>query len=295
MLVDREGLWFRVLTARYGVERGRLRDGGRRGSSWWREISRIRDSGGGIGGEMCGEHILRKVGDKSDTLFWTDPWVDGTPLCKWFGRLFDLAKTKSCSVAEMFSLRRGWWRGAQSLDRWQWEPDHDKGYTVRGAYQLLTSRDSITLDAASGLIWHTQIPLKVSICAWRLLCDKLPTTANLVTRCILSPEDHHCMSGCGAVESAQHLFLSCSTFGSLWSLVSSWIGSSSVDSHILPDILFSLLIQQVVPERVVFSCNSSGLRAFGLCGMNETIDCSETQETLYNKCWTRSIFFPIGG
>ncbi|PNX70048.1 receptor-like kinase, partial [Trifolium pratense] len=24
MLVDREGMWFRVLTARYGVERGRL-------------------------------------------------------------------------------------------------------------------------------------------------------------------------------------------------------------------------------------------------------------------------------
>ncbi|MCI40586.1 hypothetical protein A2U01_0061819, partial [Trifolium medium] len=34
MLVDREGLWFRVLAARYGVESGRLRDGGRRGSSW---------------------------------------------------------------------------------------------------------------------------------------------------------------------------------------------------------------------------------------------------------------------
>ncbi|MCI60182.1 hypothetical protein A2U01_0081437, partial [Trifolium medium] len=51
MLVDREGLWFRVLAARYGVEGGRLRDGGRRGSSWWREIARIKDGVDGPGGE----------------------------------------------------------------------------------------------------------------------------------------------------------------------------------------------------------------------------------------------------
>ncbi|CAJ2667925.1 unnamed protein product [Trifolium pratense] len=74
-------------------------------------------------------------------------------------------------------------------DRWQWRADLDDGYTVRGAYQLLTTQDAITLDAASSLIWHRQ------------------------------------------VESAQHLFLSCSTFGALWSLVSSWIGSSLVTAQ----------------------------------------------------------------
>ncbi|MCI55151.1 hypothetical protein A2U01_0076401, partial [Trifolium medium] len=45
MLVDREGLWFRVLAARYGVERGRFREGWRRGSLWWRELARIQDGG----------------------------------------------------------------------------------------------------------------------------------------------------------------------------------------------------------------------------------------------------------
>ncbi|MCI71093.1 heat-shock protein, partial [Trifolium medium] len=56
-------------------------------------------------------------------------------------------------------------------DRWQWRPDLDRGYTVRGAYQLLTAQDTVTLDAAAGLIWHSQVPLKVSIFAWRLLRD----------------------------------------------------------------------------------------------------------------------------
>ncbi|MCI41572.1 hypothetical protein A2U01_0062805, partial [Trifolium medium] len=35
-----------------------------------------------------------------------------------------------------------------SSNRWQWQSDPDKGYTVRGAFQLLTSQDAVTLDDA---------------------------------------------------------------------------------------------------------------------------------------------------
>ncbi|GAU38071.1 hypothetical protein TSUD_318650 [Trifolium subterraneum] len=241
MLVDREGLWFRVLAARYGVERGRVREGGRRGSSWWREIVRIRDTGEGLGEGGSGR-IFRKR----------------------FERLFDLAENKSATVAEMFALGweaggeawvwrrllRGWeeeeLRECQTLlstlslqdhssDSWQWQPDPVTGYSVRGAYHLLTSQDSVTLGVAAGLIWHPQVPLKVSIFAWRLLRDRLPSKTNLVSRDILSLEAHHCVFGCGMAESAQHLFLSCSICGSLWSLISLWIGSSLVDSQALSD------------------------------------------------------------
>ncbi|CAJ2668646.1 unnamed protein product [Trifolium pratense] len=198
MLVDRGGLWYRVLEARYGVERGRDRDGGRRGSLWWREIVRIREGGGEPGGRWFREHVVRRVGDETETFFWTDPWVDGTPLCERFGRLFELSANKSCTVAEMFALGWGangeaweWQRQlraweeellgecqsllsnislqALSLDRWQWYPDLDTGYTVRGAYQLLISDALVTMNAAENLIWHSQVPLKVSILAWRLL------------------------------------------------------------------------------------------------------------------------------
>ncbi|MCI95720.1 O-acyltransferase WSD1, partial [Trifolium medium] len=44
----------------------------------------------------------------------------------------------------------------QHPDRWQWQPDPASGYSVRGAYQILTSQQSIVLDAAEGLIWHQQ-------------------------------------------------------------------------------------------------------------------------------------------
>ncbi|GAU42955.1 hypothetical protein TSUD_142920 [Trifolium subterraneum] len=91
------------------------------------------------------------------------------------------------------------------------------------------------MDDAEKLIWHFQIPFKVSIFAWRLLRDRLPTKANLVTRGILSPADGLCVCGCGAAESTQHLFLSCSTFGSIWASVPSWIDITSADPTALRD------------------------------------------------------------
>ncbi|GAU49945.1 hypothetical protein TSUD_408400 [Trifolium subterraneum] len=152
MLVDREGLWFRVLAARYGVERGRLREGGRRGSVWWRELECIRE-GGELGGSWFGELVSKKVGDGSDTFFWTDPWVEGIPLCERFARLFDLAGNKLRTVAEMFSL--GWgtdgvaWEWRRQL--WAWEEEMS-----RECQSLLSN---LSLQAQSSDRWHGSLTL----------------------------------------------------------------------------------------------------------------------------------------
>ncbi|CAJ2636627.1 unnamed protein product [Trifolium pratense] len=103
------GLWFRVLEARYGLEEGRVKAGDSRGSSWWREIAKIKDRGRGSAGEWFGESISKKVGDGSDTLLWIDPWLGERPLCERFRRLFDLSENKSGMVAKMASL--GWETG----------------------------------------------------------------------------------------------------------------------------------------------------------------------------------------
>jgi hypothetical protein len=95
-----------VLEARYGVEGGRVRAGGRRKSSLWKEIVSIRE-GGEHECRWFEEHVTRRVGDMSYTFFWTDPWVDSIPLCVQFGRLYDLAETKEVTVAEMSLLRWG--------------------------------------------------------------------------------------------------------------------------------------------------------------------------------------------
>jgi hypothetical protein len=92
--------------------------------------------------------------------------------------------------------------------------------------------------------------LKVTIFVWRLLRDKLPTKANLVARGILSPATHICIFGCGEVESAHHLFISCGTFGSLWALVRSWIG--------IPVVEYTSLLRD---HFVQFTYSAGGSRA----------------------------------
>jgi len=41
------------------------------------------------------------------------------------------------------------------------------------------------------------------------------------------------VAGCSHEEDVQHLFISCSTFGTLWQLVRSWIGFDGVDSQVI--------------------------------------------------------------
>lgn len=75
MLHEWEGLWLKVLAARYGVVWGRLQEGGRRGSSWWKEVRLIRDGGGAQVGGWFDENIRRIVG--KDSFFWTGRWGGG--------------------------------------------------------------------------------------------------------------------------------------------------------------------------------------------------------------------------
>ena len=186
----------------------------------------------------------------------------GIPFSVRFRRLFYLAVEKSCSVLAMFSL--GWedgcaaWRWKRKLWVWeeellvecrtllqsvslqsnvtdQWQLDSIKGYSVRDVYKFLTALESIQVVSEADLIWHKHVPLKVSIFAWRLLGDRLPTKSNMVSRSILYTEASLCTTCCSHVDNLQHLFFSCSTFGSLWHHVRLWIDISRVDPQVLPD------------------------------------------------------------
>jgi len=116
-------------------------------------------------------------------------------------------------------------------DRRQWDPNIAGGYTVRGVYQILTTQTSLSADALGDMVWHKQVPLKVSIFMWRLLQDRLTTKTNLMRRNILHQEVVRCVAGCEIDESMSHLFLRCDVFISLWQLIRSWIGVSGVDPH----------------------------------------------------------------
>jgi hypothetical protein len=86
-----------------------------------------------------------------------------------------------------------------SLDKRQWRPNPVYGYSVCDAYELLTSQEAVTLGDVEDLLWHKQVPLKVSIFACCLLRDRLPTKTNLVTWGILSPDLDTCVTGCATL------------------------------------------------------------------------------------------------
>jgi len=77
-------------------------------------------------------------------------------------------------------------------------------------------------------VWHKQVPSKVFLFAWRLLCDRILTKLNLVRRCVLQPNDNFCVGGCGYIESTDHLFIRCNIFGSIWYLVCKWLDITSI-------------------------------------------------------------------
>jgi len=115
MLVDKEGLWYRVLKARYGEEGGRLLDGGENRSAWWRMMCGIRRRLGLGVGNWFEDNVCRVVGGGGTTYFWLDTWVGGTPLGIQFPRLFYLSENKGATVREM--ARRGWGVGGGA---WEW-------------------------------------------------------------------------------------------------------------------------------------------------------------------------------
>ncbi|GAU41056.1 hypothetical protein TSUD_374110 [Trifolium subterraneum] len=247
MLEDKGGLWFRVLVARYGVARGRVREGGRSGSSWWREIVRIHDGVDGGGVELA----VNKSSNVAE--MFSLGWGNGGEAWEWRRQLWAWEEEM---VGEFQVLLHDFILQAQSPDSWIWHLDPVSDYSVRGAYQLLTSHMLDPSDVALDLIWHKHIPLKVTILSWRLLRDRLPAKTNLAIRGIITPAAQLCVAGCGDVETAQHLFISCRIFGSLWSSVRSCIGLTSVDPQNLPDHFLQ------------FTCSSGGLKTQNIPYLN---------------------------
>ncbi|XP_024632727.1 uncharacterized protein [Medicago truncatula] len=80
---------------------------------------------------------------------------------------------------------------------WRWTPDLVVGYTVSGAYRVLTSGPPTTMHVPTALLWRKDVPLKVSMFAWCLFRNRLPTKTNLFLRGIITSKTQLCVSGRG--------------------------------------------------------------------------------------------------
>lgn len=127
------------------------------------------------------------------------------------------------------------------ITKWQWTPDIQAGYIVSDIYHILTTQTEPTDVGLLDFVLHKQVPLKMSIFAWRFLRGRLPTKNNLVRRGLLSAEEAGCVAGCGHDESMSHLFIHCESYGALWRHIRSWIGVSGVEPYDISEHLFRFI------------------------------------------------------
>jgi hypothetical protein len=148
-------------------------------------------------------------------------WEEGGNAWRWRRRLLAWEEE---SLRECVVLLNNIILQVNRSDSWRWMLDPIHGYSVHGTYSFLTSADEPLHDVAVNNVWHKLIPSKVSIFAWRLLQDRIPTRSNLVRRLVLHSDNNLCVSGCGFIETMDHLFVVCNFFGRVWELICNWLG-----------------------------------------------------------------------
>nr|ABD28625.2 H+-transporting two-sector ATPase, alpha/beta subunit, central region, related [Medicago truncatula] len=167
LLKDREGLWFRMLAAKYGLVGGRLKACSREGvEDKMAIVAQMLAMGWDEGGEA---------------------WNWRSRLWAWEEALVEECRNMLLNIVLQVDLEGSW----------RWTPDLVVGYTVSGAYRVLTSGPPTTMHVPTALLWRKDVPLKVSMFAWCLFRNRLPTKTNLFLRGIITSKTQLCVSGRG--------------------------------------------------------------------------------------------------
>jgi len=130
-------------------------------------------------------------------------------------------------VGELILLLQSVSLQVDSTDTWLWKLKTSHVFSVRSAYTVLTSESIAAPTVVVTTPWHKQVPLKVVLFVWRMFRDRLPTKDNLLHRGVITLDSRLCLAGCNSVETTTHLFLHCSSFGSVWQYLLRWLGFST--------------------------------------------------------------------
>ncbi|GKU94756.1 hypothetical protein SLEP1_g8202 [Rubroshorea leprosula] len=263
LLMEKGGLWKRVLAEKYGIKEGYwltcLKEGRPQGSKWWRDVCKI-DQGEGIMNNWVSLGFEAKLGDGGTLKFWSDVWVGGSALSIKFPHLFLLTTDQNATIKDMGTWRNSSWHwklpwkrqlrsweedlekelleiintthpSQNKEDQWSWHLEISGNYTTKSAYSQL-SKGVPRHEGDFKRVWKAPIPPKVSAFCWQLLHRKLPTKDNLASRGILTDIASSNCCWCDAFpESHDHIFLHCNLAYSLWIKCYKWWGVHYVMSN----------------------------------------------------------------
>ncbi|GJT61775.1 RNA-directed DNA polymerase, eukaryota [Tanacetum coccineum] len=199
--VSQDGsLWCQVIRALYGSSVGSHPT--HFSSNWcsiMRDLHKLKEKGFDFW-----SHCKKRIGNGTDTSFWSDCWIGDMPLRAKFPRLFALELDKEASVAIKLnspvdiSFRRNVRGGLEqqqmvvlnsmlepvslsnSCDRWFCDLTSDGDFRVKEVRNFIDDLFLPSQDAPTR--WVKFIPIKVNVFAWRARQDCLPTRVNLVRR-----------------------------------------------------------------------------------------------------------------
>ncbi|XP_057790730.1 uncharacterized protein LOC131007831 [Salvia miltiorrhiza] len=265
-LAGSETLWARVMRSIYGeIQWGAdglsLKGGGRSRGGWWpMVVSKGRES-------WFLDNIERRVGDGSNTKFWTDKWAGKTPLKFVFPRLFYLCEDKEASIKEAGKWVNGewvWevkWRrdlfdresvavnnlfaaiadvkicAGGGVDRWTWRAAKEGAFTTRTAYLLIKNARSVDGPTIANKdllanVWSPPAAFKTKVFSWRALRRRLPTCANLIKKNVpLEIVETSCNACFHPSETEDHVLLQCPKAQAVWDRIQNWLGCQSARHH----------------------------------------------------------------
>ncbi|GKD39908.1 RNA-directed DNA polymerase, eukaryota [Tanacetum coccineum] len=175
--------------------------------------------------------VRRNVGNREDTKFWEDIWLNDAALKVKFPRIYALELDKNVSVADKkkaldLSFRRTPRGGVE-------EEQFKALHSCITDLLLLQTRDRWVSVPTR---WVKVMPIKVNIFAWRVWLDNLPTQYNLSSKGLEIPSII-CPICNIAAETTSHLFFSCELARQVWNKVLGWWNFDPSNLHSYDDWL----------------------------------------------------------
>ncbi|KAK1295842.1 hypothetical protein QJS10_CPB15g00882 [Acorus calamus] len=166
---------------------------------------------------------------------WTDPWLNGQGLKRYFGRTSYIWGPPSKATLNLFMSNGKWekpsrwpsalehiWKDIEQIDIGGRGEDvliwtHHKTGTLNLAAAWNYVRSSIEPPPWSSWLWKPIQTPRHSLCVWQAFHNKLPTKLRLLRKGLIS--DSKCPLCLYAEEDVDHLFLQCAFSRYIWSSV----------------------------------------------------------------------------
>ncbi|XP_038972762.1 uncharacterized protein LOC120104924 [Phoenix dactylifera] len=223
-LLEPQGLWSRVMAARFGRGGSEVARSGRRTSFMWREIVRYLPT--------VSANTRWLIGDGRSVDVTDDPWVDTLPLRCW-PTMVDTEAAEGLRVCDLLAPGRTEWDdtrlhqlfGTHLAARVRSLPVPDCegpdvrvwGTSCRASVRLGDLSRVIQQEHERGpdcaWIWRSGLQPRAALFLWKVMWDRLPTRAVLSRRALGIPAE---CGVCSVDETVDHVLFQCTWARSTW-------------------------------------------------------------------------------